>query len=290
MKFIFNYRNFGLLSFGAEAEEDEAESTEFVQKVTTKGKSTHDVLDDPKLSKNSLKIEKKERSVTPDIIEEANIPDQEEIELQAKAEAIRNKLKASSSKSKRPKSSSESEDDYLKDVEGEKKKKKQKKVDEIKMEINSLKKQYQQDKKVKDDILDSDRVVEEEKKQQNQLMKDYISERDKYALLKTNKMKGTSRQDFTMQLLSKFKTKLNSVIEHKQDDEEEKTIIKEDDSLNEDGWLGHTLKFEENGAVLAKDAATKQDDWYDVYDPRNPLNKRRRGEDKNKASGSSRRK
>lgn len=178
----------------------------------------------------------------------------------------------------------------MKDVEGEKKKKKQKKVDEIKMEINSLKKQYQQDKKVKDDILDSDRVVEEEKKQQNQLMKDYISERDKYALLKTNKMKGTSRQDFTMQLLSKFKTKLNSVIEHKQDDEEEKTIIKEDDSLNEDGWLGHTLKFEENGAVLAKDAATKQDDWYDVYDPRNPLNKRRRGEDKNKASGSSRRK
>lgn len=140
--------------------------------------------------------------------------------------------------------------------------------------------------------MDTNRVVEEEKKQQNQLMKDYISERDKYALLKTNKKKGTSRQDFTLQLLSKFKSKLNSVIEQNQDgDEEPGKSTKEEDVLNEDGWLGHTLKFEENGAVLAKDAATKQDDWYDVYDPRNPLNKRRRGEDKQtKASGSSRRK
>lgn len=253
-------------------------------------------MDDPKLSKASLKVDKKERSATPDKIEEAdNIPDQEEIELQKKAELIRNKLKASSSKlkEKRSKSSSESEDDYLKDVEGEKKKKKQEKVDEIKLEINSLKRQYQQDKKVKDDLLDSDKVVEEEKKQQNQLLKDYESEREKYALLKTNKKTGTSRQDFTLQLLSKFKTKLNSVIEQNQDEDEEVAkSSKGENVLNEDGWLGHTLKFEENGAVLAKDAATKQDDWYDVYDPRNPLNKRRRGEreDKTKASGSSRRK
>lgn len=286
-------KNFGLLSFGAEAEEDEQETNEFVQKVALKGKSTHDVLDDPKLSKDTLKIDKKrERSATPDI-EEARIPDQEEIELQEKAELIRNKLKAASksTKEKRPKSSSESEDDYLKDVESEKKIKKQKKVDEIKLEINSLKKQYQQDKKVKDEILDSDRIVLEEKKEQNELMKNYISERDKYAMLKTNKKKGASRQDFTLQLLSKFKTKLNSVIEQKQDgDEEASTSTKKDDGPNEDGWLGHTLKFEENQEVIAKDAATKKDDWYDVYDPRNPLNKRRRGEDKQKPSGSSRRK
>lgn len=54
-----NSRNFGLLSFGAEAEEDEIETNEFVQKVSSKGKSTHDVLDDPKLSKASLKMDKK---------------------------------------------------------------------------------------------------------------------------------------------------------------------------------------------------------------------------------------
>lgn len=28
--------------------------------------------------------------------------------------------------------------------------------------------------------------------------------------------------------------------------------------------------------VLAKDANTKGDDWFEIYDPRNPINKRRR--------------
>lgn len=56
--------------------------------------------------------------------------------------------------------------------------------------------------------------------------------------------------------------------------------------------MAHKLKFDENEAVLARDANTKGDDWYEVFDPRNPLNKRRREESQkvltNKsASGSS---
>jgi len=35
------------------------------------------------------------------------------------------------------------------------------------------------------------------------------------------------------------------------------------------------LKFEEL-PVLARDANTKEDNWYDITDPRNPINKRRR--------------
>lgn len=46
-------KNFGLLSFGNEAEEDEEETNVFVQKNAGKAKSTHDVLDDPKLSKET---------------------------------------------------------------------------------------------------------------------------------------------------------------------------------------------------------------------------------------------
>lgn len=42
--------------------------------------------------------------------------------------------------------------------------------------------------------------------------------------------------------------------------------------------LSHKLKFQEDDPVLAKDANTKEDDWFEIYDPRNPLNKRRRGE------------
>lgn len=47
------FRNFGLLSFGEEAEEDEEETDSFVQKNAGKPKSTHDILDDPKLSKQT---------------------------------------------------------------------------------------------------------------------------------------------------------------------------------------------------------------------------------------------
>lgn len=43
--------------------------------------------------------------------------------------------------------------------------------------------------------------------------------------------------------------------------------------------LAHKLNFELGAPILAKDANTKDDDWYEVFDPRNPLNKRRRGDD-----------
>lgn len=39
-----NFRNFKLLSFGQEAEEDEEESTTESKKYSGKSKSTHDVL------------------------------------------------------------------------------------------------------------------------------------------------------------------------------------------------------------------------------------------------------
>lgn len=39
----------------------------------------------------------------------------------------------------------------------------------------------------------------------------------------------------------------------------------------------HKLEFTDN-LVVAKDANTKDDDWFEIYDPRNKLNKRRRGE------------
>ena len=46
---IFFHRNFGLLSFGEEAEEDEGEAQEY----RGKPKSTHDLLEDPKLSRKT---------------------------------------------------------------------------------------------------------------------------------------------------------------------------------------------------------------------------------------------
>lgn len=90
-------RNFGLLSFGAEAEEDEEQSDIFVQKNAGKAKSTHDILDDPKLSKQSMQV----TTVTdPDDrieIAERNASDDDGT-LEEKAEKVRAKLKSSKRK------------------------------------------------------------------------------------------------------------------------------------------------------------------------------------------------
>jgi peptidyl-prolyl cis-trans isomerase SDCCAG10 len=42
----------------------------------------------------------------------------------------------------------------------------------------------------------------------------------------------------------------------------------DDDEISGDSWLGHKLSFEAERAILAKDANTKGDDWFDIYDPR----------------------
>ena len=48
------FRNFKLLSFGDEAEEDEIENDLEQTKYVGKSKSTHDVLNDPKLSSKTI--------------------------------------------------------------------------------------------------------------------------------------------------------------------------------------------------------------------------------------------
>lgn len=40
--------------------------------------------------------------------------------------------------------------------------------------------------------------------------------------------------------------------------------------------MKHKFYFGTTDVVLAKDASTKDDHWYDVRDPRNAMNKRRR--------------
>lgn len=73
------------------AEEDEEQTNEFVQKVAGKAKSTHDVLDDPKLSKETATFVKVEQ----DDDNELNAPNgtaDDPDEMMAK---IRNKLKSS---------------------------------------------------------------------------------------------------------------------------------------------------------------------------------------------------
>lgn len=78
--------------------------------------------------------------------------------------------------------------------------------------------------------------------------------------------------------------------QHQDKDTEKKDDIDDDnEDPNDTSWMTHTLQCEDKVPLLAKDASTKGDDWFEIYDPRNPINKRRRGEtgEKNKRSGPS---
>lgn len=159
---------------------------------------------------------------------------------------------------------------------------------EIKKQIENVKREYHSNKLKKTDIL-----IEEQKEEQerNKTFKEYKDEYDKYKdKQKSLPKKGASREEFTLQLLSKFKQKLQSAKEKESEGDTElsnEALEKTDNpqmSNNDDDdmWLSHKLKFSSDDPILAKDANKKDDDWYEVFDPRNPLNKRRRGENSKK--------
>jgi peptidyl-prolyl cis-trans isomerase SDCCAG10 len=274
-------KNFGLLSFGEEAEGDEEETTKFVQKTSGKAKSTHDLLNDPKLSKEVSVASSSATRVSgdEDQIEEAEQNVKTAAEIQEIRDKVKDKLKGKSKVDKDrpeppPADHESSDEDYLDSLHAEKRMEKKKKAEEIRKEIENLKKDYHADKRQKN----KEREVEEKKASvtkdaDNVYKKDYFTEQEKYGKLKEKlPPKGASREQFTLALLEKFKGRLTEAKEStvEEGDEEE--------DIQSDRWLQHEFHFNDQAPVLAKDASTKGDDWYDAYDPRNPLNKRKRGE------------
>lgn len=136
----------------------------------------------------------------------------------------------------------------------------------------------------------------EGKKEESEILKEYLATQERYKEAKAKlPKKGKMRENFTMELLSKFKNKLQNAKEQTKSDtsnsnKKEQSKVDEDNDPQDESWMTHTLHCEEKSPVLAKDASTKNDDWFEIYDPRNPLNKRRRGEksDKSKDNKSSR--
>lgn len=189
--------------------------------------------------------------------------------------------------------------------------------DDIRDQISSLKKEYQKDKRAKDvAITQTEKKAEaaDEKNNPepaNKMFQHYLSEQRKYADRKREvpKKKDVAHEQHTLELLARFKSKINQIMYASSDeddgdgDSDVKSAKKSsaaaggavraitsdnEDDIAGDDWLSHTLRFEEKAPVLAKDASTKKDDWYDAFDPRNPLNKRKRGGDETRGSSSSR--
>ncbi|XP_063983004.1 spliceosome-associated protein CWC27 homolog [Diachasmimorpha longicaudata] len=287
-------KNFKLLSFGTEAEEDEEESDVLSKKLKGRGKSAHDNPGDSSLSSapavepSGPPSKKKKVDRSSDWESDGEAQDEEEIERRRKETAemkqrIFDKLKDKNSSQKKKAeptyadASDHSDDEYYlgKDRHDERKKK----AEEIRKEIKQFKREVHSEKKAKEEDDRKQKEQSLKKIERKKILNDYIPDQQKYEEARAKMPKKEKDRDkFALELLNRFKTKLNSKKMESQPTEGSPYDTPDDGDETDDSWMMHRLQCEEKNPVLAKDASTKADDWFEIYDPRNPLNKRRRGE------------
>lgn len=268
-------KNFNLLSFGEEAEENEENDTKATKEMIQlkgKGKSSHDLTDDPTLS---TEVE--------DLQERSRLYNEEEGESGRKerAEAVADKLKGGAKESK-----------------GDKKR--DGNIDEGDEDTSTLDELKRQARKLKRELLGKTKKTEEEKQKTekpkvSEVVESYMKERQKYQdMKKVQGKKGSDREAMTLAMLSKFQNKLSSAKliggDYDDDDDEEKEDEKkkgesktdgekedDDDDPTDLSWMRHKLKFmTEDRKRKVIDANVEELDRYEIHDPRNPLTKRRR--------------
>ncbi|KAM3874463.1 spliceosome-associated protein CWC27 homolog [Diretmus argenteus] len=258
-------KNFSLLSFGEEAEEEEEMVNQVSQSLKGKSKSSHDLLkDDPRLSSVPA-VDK----YADDHDAKGDMDSDEEYDSDKREktrELISKKLKKDKGQKAEP-----SEEEHGK---------KSSRSDELRKEARQLKKELLAIKQRKEESSKpaEDEVKEEDKKPSNEAVAEYLEGRKKYEdLRKQTLKKGSTREQQTLALLDRFKSKLSSAItEAPEGPEVDVDELEEDDDK---GWMGHVLQFDEQSRKV-KDANMQDEDTFEIYDPRNPVNKRRREESK----------
>ncbi|XP_042365127.1 spliceosome-associated protein CWC27 homolog [Plectropomus leopardus] len=270
-------KNFSLLSFGEEAEEEEEMVNQVSQTLKGKSKSSHDLLkDDPRLSSVPAVDKKKKKGTSGDPDEsddDDDVEDDEDAdddydsdERERRREIISNKLKKDKSAEKTSEPAEEERE------------KKSSRSDELRKEARQLKKELQAIKQRREESAKPavDKVEEEEEKPTSQAVAEYLEGRKKYEEQRKQKLKkGSSREQQTLDLLNRFKSKLSSAITEDAPEEDVDELAEDDDK----GWMAHVLQFDEQTRKV-KDANMQDEDTFEIYDPRNPVNKRRREESK----------
>ncbi|XP_056322725.1 spliceosome-associated protein CWC27 homolog isoform X1 [Danio aesculapii] len=262
-------KNFSLLSFGEEAEEDEEMVNQVSQTMKGKSKSSHDLLkDDPKLSS----VPVVDRNQGEGDFEDSD-DDDDDGEDDSDREAEKAKVRENIAKKlKKDKTDEEkSSQDLVK---------KTSRSDELRKEARQLKKELLAIKQRKEDGVKKEEDVSEvgDSKQNSEAVTEYLESRKKYEDMRKQKLKkGSGREAQTLALLESFKSKLSSAIsETPSAPEEDVEELAEDDDK---GWMAHVLHFDEQSRKV-KDANMQDEDTFEIYDPRNPVNKRRREESK----------
>nr|CAB3234897.1 peptidyl-prolyl cis-trans isomerase CWC27 homolog [Phallusia mammillata] len=285
-------KDFKLLSFGEEAEEEEIETKQFDENIGQKSKSSHDVLNDPKLSARPAieaeesTIEKRKHDEVGESDSEDSSGDSEssgEEEKSGRVQRIKDKLKSKHAENKKLKTEEQAENESFG---------KEDKSEELKKESKRLAREILKSRRrglealQKDDKRASDSSGDDEEDNLNPLYADYKQQQKKYReKTSKNTEKGSSRESATLAMLNSFKTKMFSMREeagwedenHDGKDEEVENKDQElEDEEDDSGWLLHRLKHTTE-LRDAKDVNREvTEDRFDISDPRNPLNQRRR--------------
>jgi len=298
-------KNYKLLSFGEEAEDDEENIEQASKESRGKSKSAHDLAADASLAADV--DDDVARKIEPDEEEEKEDKTKEiDDALEREVSSIRNKLKKkekpTSKKADKEKDEDVEEDDTT-DIwddnrfEKDRQKRKQALVKEgkaLKRELlgkkNEKKADRDDDKKAEESTAVEERLTEAEKN--NDMLREYHQVQKKFKDSKKDKIPEdkSKREKETLAMLEKFKSKLSGIVTHDDDDDNTKKSAKdaleteaesgeEDGDIVGDDWMKTPLNFESEGVKLAKDANTKDDEWFDIFDPRNKINKRRREKD-----------
>lgn len=147
--------------------------------------------------------------------------------------------------------------------------------EELRKEARQLKRELLAAKQKKETATKAEKGSEEEEAAPDGAVAEYRREKQKYeALRKQQPKKGTSREDQTLALLSQFKSKLTQAIT-----ETPENSVPEAEVEDDEGWMSHVLQFEDKTRKV-KDASMQDSDTFEIYDPRNPVNRRRREESK----------
>lgn len=250
-------KDFKLLSFGDEAEEEEEEMMKVVSESRGCSKSSHDLCNDPHLS--SIPVIDP-ISVTSQPVQKSQT---ELLEQKFKEKKKKRKHKAYNEGAEESKPDEESIKETV-----DQKDKGMSRVEAVREEYNKLKREMAREKRKK---LDKD-VETKETEQKDDAVSEFLREKERYKEQsnKIVKSKDSRREEQTLALLSKFRSKLKE-----QQDQET------DDSIAAADWMGHrfTCSKEDERPVLAKDANMRGEaDWYDLYDPRNKIAQRRAAE------------
>ncbi|XP_060765053.1 spliceosome-associated protein CWC27 homolog isoform X2 [Neoarius graeffei] len=256
-------KNFSLLSFGEEAEEDEEMVTQVSQTMKGKSKSSHDLLNDPKLSS----VPAVDRTSHGDASEGDETQDQEEEDESVRKKEMRDRISKKLKKEKVEEEKSEVREET---------EKRSSRRDELRKEARQLKKELLAIKQRKEETKKPEETSAGEKAAVSEAVSEYLQSKKKYEEMRMQKLKkGSGREAQTLALLDRFRSKLSSAISETPDTPEDEELGEDDDK----GWMAHVLHFDEQTRKV-KDANMQDEDTFEIYDPRNPVNKRRREESK----------